>query len=69
MEALLMSKCCSDSLTLPYEPELIAHMPESFQMMIQIQQEAEAEFKAIVSDIESGKTTLEEVKRARGLSG
>ncbi|MCK4252680.1 hypothetical protein KAX97_14630 [candidate division WOR-3 bacterium] len=64
-----MSKGCSDSLTLPHEPDLIAHMPQSFQLMIKIQQEAEAEFKAIVSDIEAGKTTLAEVKRARGLSG
>lgn len=44
-------------------------MPQSFQLMIKIQQEAETEFKAIVSDIEAGKTTLAEVKRARGLSG
>lgn len=34
-----------------------------------IHQEAEAEFKAIVSDIEAGKTTLEDVKRSRGIRG
>lgn len=63
-----MSNSFSDNLTLSQNPEMIAHMPESFQMMIRIQQEAEAEFKAIVADIEAGRTTLEAVKVARGLA-
>ena len=64
-----MSNLFSDNLILSHDSEMLAHMPQSFQIMIQIQQEAEAEFKAIVSDIEAGKTTLAEVKRTRGLSG
>ena len=46
---------------------MTAHMPESFQLMIKIQQEAEQEFNAIVADIKAGRTTLEDVKRSRGL--
>ena len=62
-----LPKYISDNFTLTYEPELIAHMPESFQLMIKIQQEAKAEFNVIVADIKAGRTTLEAVKRARGL--
>ena len=62
-----LPKYISDNFTLTYEPELIAHMPESFQLMIKIQQEAEKEFNLIIKNIEAGRTTLEAVKRERGL--
>jgi hypothetical protein len=35
--------------------------------MIKIQQEAEKEFNLIIKNIEAGRTTLEAVKRERGL--
>ncbi|MCK5504986.1 MAG: hypothetical protein KAJ10_07470 [Thermodesulfovibrionia bacterium] len=63
-----MSNFDSNNLTLAHDPEITAHMPESFQLMIKIQQEAEKEFNLIVKDIEAGKTTLEAVKVARGLA-
>ena len=63
-----MSNFDSNNLTLAHDPEITAHMPESFQLMIKIQQEAEKEFNLIVKDIEAGKTTLEAVKAARGLA-
>ena len=63
-----MSNNTNSNLILAHDPEIMAHMPESFQLMIQIQQEAEAEFNAIVAEIKAGKTTLAEIKRMRGLA-
>lgn len=62
-----MSNFDSPNLTLAHDQTITAHMPESFQLMIKIQQEAEREFDAIVADIKAGRTTLEDVKRSRGL--
>lgn len=62
-----MSNFDSNNLTLAPDPDIAAHMSQSFQLMIKIQQEAEAEFNTIVADIEAGKITLETVKRSRGL--
>lgn len=64
---LVMSNNTISDLTFVHDPEITAHMPQSFQLMIQIQQEAEAEFSAIVKDIRAGKITLHEVKKARGM--
>ncbi|KXS43913.1 MAG: hypothetical protein AWU59_840 [Methanolobus sp. T82-4] len=43
------------------------HIPRSFQMMLEIEEQADATFKQILEDIESGKTTLEQVMKERGL--
>lgn len=68
MEDLQMSNSTFNNLSLPHDAEITSHLPESFQLMIRIQQDAEREFDAIVADIKAGKTTLEAVKRQRGLS-
>ena len=47
--------------------EITAHLPSSFQMMIEIQEEAQEKVKQILADIKAGRTTLEAVKRSRGL--
>lgn len=62
-----MSNFDSNKLNPSPDPEITAHLPGSFQLMIKIQQEAEQEFNAIVADIKAGMTTLEDVKRSRGL--
>lgn len=62
-----MSNLFSNNLNLARDPEITAHMPESFQLMMKIQQEAEQEFNAIVADIKAGRTTLEAVKTERGI--
>lgn len=61
-----MSNFDYTNLTLSHDSDITAHMPQLFQLMIRIQQEAEQEFNNIVVDIELDKTTLEEVKRERG---
>lgn len=65
---LVLSNSTNSYLPLTHDPELTAHMPESFQLMIKIQQEAEAEYNAIVADIKAGRTTLEAVRVARGMA-
>lgn len=62
-----MSNLFSTDLSFSQDPEMLAHMPESFQTMIRIQQAAEAEYESILKDIESGKITLEEVLHMRGI--
>ncbi len=49
------------------DPEILSRMPKSFQLFYEIQQEAVAEVKQILEDVEAGKTTLEEEKRKRGI--
>ena len=43
------------------------HMPKSLQLMLEIEERAQKKFNQILSDIQDGKTTLEEVKKQRGL--
>ncbi len=42
-------------------------MPGSFQIMLDIEEQANEKFNAILKEIQAGKITLEEVKRNRGL--
>lgn len=50
------------------DSELRSHMAPSLQLMLTIEERAQAAVKKIFADIASGKKTLEEVKRERGLS-
>ena len=43
------------------------NMLKSFQMMLEIEERAQKKFTQILSDIQAGKTTLDEVKKQRGL--
>ncbi len=47
--------------------ELNQHMPKSFQTMIKIEQMALDRLRRIKNSVERGETTLEAVKRERGL--
>jgi hypothetical protein len=58
---------CFDKNLLNLDPETVAHLPRSFQLMIEIERRAQEKVDSIIQDIQSGKTTLEEVKRTRGL--
>lgn len=62
-----MSSLFLNDLNISPDPEITAHMPESFQLMLKIQQKAKAEFNEILTNIEAEKYTLEDVMRARGI--
>jgi hypothetical protein len=47
--------------------EIMSHLPRATQLMIFIEQKANEEFNSILNDIADGKTTLEEVKKKRGI--
>ncbi|MHC1756193.1 MAG: hypothetical protein AB9861_12310 [Methanosarcina sp.] len=49
------------------DAETRKHMPKSLQLMIEIEERAQLKFNQILIDILEGRTTLEEVKRQRGL--
>jgi len=44
-----------------------SHLPRSFQLILEVEQRAELKFEQILADIQTGKTTLEQVMRERGL--
>lgn len=67
MEVSAMASLLLSNLNASHDQEIAAPLPESFTLMMKIQQEAEAEFKVIVDEIKAGRTTLEAVKRERGL--
>ncbi|TGC07019.1 hypothetical protein CUN85_12045 [Methanolobus halotolerans] len=50
-----------------HDKDLFTHMPKALQTMALIEQRAKTRFLEIKSSIERGETTLEEVKRQRGL--
>jgi hypothetical protein len=45
----------------------MSHLPRAFQLMAEIENKANAKLRLILKDIEEGKTTLEEVKKKRGI--
>ncbi|WP_292387709.1 hypothetical protein [Methanosarcina sp. UBA5] len=49
------------------DSELDQHMPKAFQTMLKIEQMAQARLEEILDSIERGETTLEAIKRKRGL--
>jgi len=52
---------------LSIDSELDEHMPKAFQTMLKIEQMAQERFRQIEESIKRGETTLEAVKRDRGL--
>lgn len=50
----------------PHE-ELIQHLPRYLQLMLEIEEMAQAEFDGIMQDIREGKTSLENIKKERGI--
>ncbi|MCD4822772.1 MAG: hypothetical protein K8R11_12115 [Methanococcoides sp.] len=59
-ESKLINNFSSDS-------EVEGHLPKSHQLMLRIDKEAEAKVTEILESIKKGETTLEEVKRQRGI--
>ena len=55
------------NINLSSDSEVQQHMPRSLQIMISIEEQAQAAVNEMLRDIEAGKTTLEAVKRSRGL--
>ena len=55
------------NINLSSDSEVQQHMPRSLQMMISIEEQAQAAVNEMLKDIEAGKTTLEAVKCSRGL--
>lgn len=49
------------------DKEYAQHIPKSFQTMLKIEQMAQARLRQIKISVERGETTLEAVKRERGL--
>ncbi|MBP1908282.1 hypothetical protein [Methanolobus bombayensis] len=47
--------------------DIISQLPKSLQLMVEIEDRANAKLRLILKDIEEGKTTLEEVKKKRGI--
>lgn len=63
-----MNKIVKASInTSPKDNDLLEHMPKALQTMTIIEQRAKARFQEIMDTIEKGETTLEKVKRERGL--
>lgn len=52
---------------LSIDSELDEHMPKAFQTMLKIEQMAQERLQQIEESIKRGETTLEAVKRDRGL--
>jgi hypothetical protein len=50
-----------------FSEDIISQLPKSFQLMMEIENRANAKLRLILKDIEEGKTTLEEVKKKRGI--
>nr|WP_321497738.1 hypothetical protein [uncultured Methanolobus sp.] len=50
-----------------YSDEITSHLPRSLQLMIFIEEKANDGVNAILNEIAAGKTTLEDVKRKRGI--
>ncbi|MCD4820919.1 MAG: hypothetical protein K8R11_02325 [Methanococcoides sp.] len=48
-------------------PEVLDQLPRSLKLFCTIEEQAQTKFDKIMSDIETGKTTLEAVKRERGI--
>jgi Ca2+-binding EF-hand superfamily protein len=49
------------------DAETVQHLPKSFQLMVEIEKQAQEKVNAILRDVAEGKITLEEVKRLRGI--
>lgn len=49
------------------DAETVQHLPKSFQLMVEIEKKAQERVNKILRDVREGKTTLEEIKRARGI--
>ncbi len=62
-----MNNIHANNKDISIESELDQHMPKAFQTMLKIEQMAEERFQKIKESIERGETTLEAVKRERGL--
>ena len=63
----MINETCYDKSILNLDPETIQHLPNSFKLMIEIERRAQDKVNSILQDILAGITTLEEVKRARGV--
>lgn len=63
----MLNKTCSNKSLLNLDPETVQNLPKSFQLMIEIETQAQEKVNAILKDIQTGKTTLKEVKCARGI--
>lgn len=63
-----MKHSTETDINLIHSHDLLEHMPKAFQTMAIIEEKAEARFCEIMASIERGDTTLEEVKRQRGVS-
>jgi hypothetical protein len=63
----MLNETCYDKSLLNLDQEAIQHLPKSFKLMIKIERKAQEKVNSILQDIQVGKTTLDDVKRARGL--
>ena len=57
------------NIKLSPDSEVQQHMPRSLQLMVEIEDRAQAAVEEILTEIEAGKTTLATVKAKRGLVG
>lgn len=62
-----MNTTLGNNKKVSFDSELDQHMPKAFQTMIRIERMAQARLQLIQESIERGETTLEAVKRERGL--
>lgn len=62
-----MNTIIGNNKKVSFDNELDQHMPKAFQTMLKIEQMAQARLQLIKESIERGETTLEAVKRERGL--
>lgn len=62
-----MNTTIDNDKKLSIDSELDQHMPKAFQTMLKIEQIAQIRLQQIKESIERGETTLEAVKRERGL--
>ncbi len=49
------------------DPGILAQLPRTAKLFYEVEQAAQAEYARIMADIATGKTTLEEERRKRGI--
>jgi hypothetical protein len=50
---------CYNKFLLDLDPEAVQHLLKSFQLMVEIERQAQEKVNVILSDIQAGITTLE----------
>ncbi len=62
-----MNPVSEDDKNFSINIELNQHMPKAFQTMLKIEQMAQDRLQQIKNSVERGETTLQAIKRERGL--